>query len=61
MKRKINHPEQSKPFKEKAKPGPKPITVSLYPMTPGRALAAFMKVDPRKVKAAERKAQKKKK
>jgi hypothetical protein len=44
---------------QKSKPGPKPVTVSLYPLTPERALSAFMQVDPKKVKAAERKAQKK--
>ena len=48
---------QSKP--KKAKPGPKPVTVSLYPLTPERALSAFMRVDPKKVKAAERRVQKK--
>ena len=51
----------SEPKPKKAKPGPKPLTVSLYPLTPERALLAFMQVDPKKVKAAERKAQTKKK
>ena len=44
---------------KKAKPGPKPVTVSLYPLTPERALSAFMRVDPKKVKVAERRARKK--
>jgi len=47
------------PKPKKAKPGPKPFTVSLYPLTPERALSAFMQVDPAKVKAAERRVQKK--
>lgn len=29
--------------------------ISLYPLTPEQALSAFMKVDPKKVKAAEAK------
>lgn len=33
--------------------------LSLYPLTPEEALSAFMRTDPKKVKAAERKAQKK--
>lgn len=44
---------------KKAKPGPKPITVSLYPLSPERALSAFMQVDPAKVKAVARRVQKK--
>ena len=49
----------TQPKPKKAKPGPKPVTVSLYPLTPDRALSAFMQVDPKKVKAGERKTQKK--
>jgi len=33
--------------------------LSLYPLTPELALSAFMQVDPKKVKAAERRVQKK--
>jgi len=44
---------------KKAKPGPKPVTVSLYPLTPEKALSAFMQIDPKKVKAVERRLQKK--
>ena len=32
--------------------------LSLYPLTPERALSAFMRTDPAKVKAAERRAKK---
>ena len=35
----------------KQKPGPKPITFSLWPLTWPEALAASMQVDPEKVKA----------
>lgn len=42
----------------KAKTGPKPITVSLYPLTPEQALRAFMAVNPKKVLSRERKASK---
>lgn len=38
--------------KQKA-PGPKPVTVSLYPMAPEKALAAFMQIDFQKVKRRE--------
>ena len=41
------------------RPGPKPMVVSMHPLTPEQALSAFMQVDPSKVQAAERKAQKK--
>jgi len=44
---------------QRAKPGPKPLTVSLYPLTTEQALSAFLRVDPKKVKAAERRARKK--
>jgi len=33
--------------------------LSLYPLTPEQALSAFMKVDPKRIKAAERRAKKK--
>jgi hypothetical protein len=33
--------------------------LSLYPLTPEQALGAFMRTNPKKVKAAEREAQKK--
>lgn len=35
-------------------PGPKPLAVSLYPLTPEIALGAFMRVDPKKVKHREK-------
>lgn len=47
-------------MRERKKPGPKPLTVSLYPLTPEQALSAFLKVNPAKVKAAEQKAREKK-
>jgi hypothetical protein len=34
--------------------------LSLHPLTPEQALLAFMLTDPKKIKAAERKAQKRK-
>ncbi len=34
--------------------------LSLYPLTPEQALSAFMRVNPKRVQAAERKAQKRK-
>jgi hypothetical protein len=48
--------------KGKSKPKSKPNRLkplSLYPLTPEQALSAFMRTDPAKVKAAERRAQKK--
>ncbi len=33
--------------------------LSLYPLTPEQALSAFMRTDPKKVKAAEQRAKKK--
>lgn len=44
----------AQPKPKKARPGPKPITVSLYPLTPERALSAFMQVDPERLKKKER-------
>lgn len=46
--------EKRQPKPKKAKPGPRPVTVSLYPLTPERALSAFMQVDPERVRAQER-------
>jgi len=40
--------------KQKA-PGPKPVTVSLYPVPLEKALAAFMRVDLKKVRRREKK------
>jgi hypothetical protein len=40
----------------KVKPGPKPVTISLYPLTPEEALSAFMRLDPKKVKKVKQKA-----
>jgi hypothetical protein len=34
-------------------PGPKPVTISLYPLPIDKALAAFMRVDKKKVKRRE--------
>ena len=38
------------------KPGKKPATVSLFPLTPEQALDAFMRVDPKRVREKMRKA-----
>lgn len=42
--------------KTASKPGPKSLTVSLYPLKPEEALRAFMKVDPKALLARERRA-----
>jgi len=51
-------PSQSPGISRKS-PGPKPVILSMHPLTPEQALSAFMQVDPKKVLAAERKAKKK--
>ena len=44
------------PGKKRRPKIPKPI--SLYPLTPEQALYAFMKIDPERIKAAERRTKK---
>ena len=41
------------PSKRK-KPGPKPLTVSLHPLTWYEAMSAFMQVDPEKIRKKEK-------